>query len=371
MSPLAGPAAAQFSRVAALPVLAKLVDLTVISSVDAVSAIVAAERDASKARCIGTHSGAFHCDEALACAMLKMLPSFESHAIARSRNPQVLDRCEIVVDVGAEYDAAALRFDHHQRTFDGTLDDYGTKLSSAGLVYKHYGRDVIRRIAEGCGVAMDDALLSKLYDRVYKGFVQEIDAIDNGIKVAEATNYRITTNLSARVGKLNPRWNEDNSDDIANLRFAGAVQLCGHEFVECVHGLLTSWLPARSIVEEAIGRRHEVHASGEVVQLSGYCPWSSHLFDIEGELGIGGEVKYVLYEDTHGKWRIQAVPVEEGSFDSRKKLPAPWRGLRDDDLSKHLDLPGCIFVHAAGFIGGHATLDGVREMASRAVAFEA
>ena len=26
---------------------------------------------------IGTHSGAFHCDEALACAMLKLLPEFK------------------------------------------------------------------------------------------------------------------------------------------------------------------------------------------------------------------------------------------------------------------------------------------------------
>lgn len=28
---------------------------------------------------IGTHSGCFHCDEALACAMLKLLPEFEHH----------------------------------------------------------------------------------------------------------------------------------------------------------------------------------------------------------------------------------------------------------------------------------------------------
>ena len=28
---------------------------------------------------IGTHSGSFHCDEALACAMLKMLPEFAGH----------------------------------------------------------------------------------------------------------------------------------------------------------------------------------------------------------------------------------------------------------------------------------------------------
>ena len=91
---------------------------------------------AEEGKFIGTHSGTFHCDESLACGMLKLLPRFESHSIVRSRDAAVLEQCEIVVDVGAVYDADRLRLDHHQRTFEGTLDGYKTKLSSAGLVYK-------------------------------------------------------------------------------------------------------------------------------------------------------------------------------------------------------------------------------------------
>jgi uncharacterized UPF0160 family protein len=41
----------------------------------------------------------------------------------------------------------------------------------------------------------------------------------------------------------------------------------------------------------------------------------------------------VLYEDSGGSWRIQAVPVEPSSFYSRKKLLEPFMGLRDDELS--------------------------------------
>jgi uncharacterized UPF0160 family protein len=33
-----------------------------------------------------------------------------------------------VVDVGAEYLPEKLRFDHHQREFDGILDGWNTKL---------------------------------------------------------------------------------------------------------------------------------------------------------------------------------------------------------------------------------------------------
>jgi uncharacterized UPF0160 family protein len=37
-------------------------------------------------------------------------------------------------------------------------------------------------------------------------------------------------------------------------------------------------------------------------------------------------------DDGEKKWRIQAVGVAPGSFDSRKALPVPWRGLRDAEL---------------------------------------
>ena len=64
---------------------------------------------------IGTHDGTFHCDEVLACWMLKQLPQYKEAEIVRTRDPAKLSTCEIVVDVGAVYDADALRFDHHQR----------------------------------------------------------------------------------------------------------------------------------------------------------------------------------------------------------------------------------------------------------------
>ena len=78
---------------------------------------------------IGTHDGSFHCDEALAISMLKCLPQFESAVVVRTRKPDILASCSIVVDVGAVYDSEALRFDHHQREFTGVLDGYDTKLS--------------------------------------------------------------------------------------------------------------------------------------------------------------------------------------------------------------------------------------------------
>lgn len=55
----------------------------------------------ANAKLIGTHDGSFHCDEALAISMLKLLPqySLEDTYIVRSRNPEVLSVSYISVRV--------------------------------------------------------------------------------------------------------------------------------------------------------------------------------------------------------------------------------------------------------------------------------
>jgi uncharacterized UPF0160 family protein len=65
---------------------------------------------------------------------------------------------------------------------------------------------------------------------------------------------------------------------------------------------------------------------------------------------------------------LQCVPPGPGSFDQRKSMPDSWKGLRDDALSAACGVPGGVFVHASGFIGGNATYEGVLEMARKAVA---
>ena len=52
----------------------------------------------------------------------------------------------------------------------------------------------------------------------------------------------------------------------------------------------------------------------------------------------------------------------------RLPLPEPWRGLRDEALDEVSGIPGCIFVHASGFIGGHRTREGALNMARATLA---
>ena len=79
-------------------------------------------------------------------------------------------------------------------------------------------------------------------------------------------------------------------------------------------------------------------------------------------------IRGAAQDDRERKWRVQAVSVSAGSLQNRRSLPAAWRGLRGAELSTAAGIPGLVFVHASGFIGGAETQAAAVEMARRALA---
>ncbi|KAK7915564.1 hypothetical protein WMY93_011325 [Mugilogobius chulae] len=317
---------------------------------------------------IGTHNGTFHCDEVLACFFLRQLEEYKDAEIVRTRDPAQLAECDIVVDVGGEFNPENHRYDHHQRTFSESFHSlcpekpWVTKLSSAGLVYLHFGRQLLSQLTQ---LKEGDRLLEVLYDKLYENFVEEVDAVDNGISQCDGeARYSVSTTLSSRVGYLNPRWNSKSQD--TEDGFKKAMALVGEEFLDRLDFYKSSWLPARAVVEEAVLNRHKVDPSGEIVMFSqGGCPWKEHLFVLEKELQVTTPIKFVLYPDQNGQWRIQCVPAGLNTFQNRLSLLEEWRGVRDEALSELSGIKECIFVHASGFIGGNKTQKGALEMARR------
>lgn len=53
---------------------------------------------------IGTHSGSFHCDEALGTFLLKQTAAYADATITRTRDPAVLETLDVVIDVGGTYE---------------------------------------------------------------------------------------------------------------------------------------------------------------------------------------------------------------------------------------------------------------------------
>jgi len=307
--------------------------------------------------------------------LLRQTNTFRDAGLKRSRDPDVLGKCDVVVDVGAVYDEATLKFDHHQRGFTEVFGHgFETKLSSAGLVYKHFGKDVI---ANNIQSSLDDPKVHTLWLKLYKEFIEAIDANDNGISQYPTEikpKYRSRTDLSSRVGALNPAWNQPTDSDTVDALFAQASLLTGSEFLGKLKYFANAWLPAREIlISSVMTSKASVDPTGQIILFDLSLPWKEHVFELETDekntVMEANKAIYVVYPDeTAGNWRVQAVPVSPESFESRKALPEAWRGLRDEELSRVSGIEGGIFVHASGFIGGNKTKDGALKIAQTALA---
>ncbi|KAI9815006.1 MAG: hypothetical protein M1827_002849 [Pycnora praestabilis] len=343
----------------------------------------AAKRFKSSPPIIGTHNGHFHADEALAVYLLRLLPTYSPSQLVRTRDPALLETCHTVVDVGGEYSPTNHRYDHHQRTFTTTFPQHSTKLSSAGLIYLHFGKAII---AQHTKLSEESSEVSILWEKLYADFVEALDAHDNGISVYDAKDTEGLQkrfadggiNLGSLVGDFNTNYDDESPQDqnpkevqrAEDERFLAASTLMGTTFLRKLDYYFHAWLPARGVVHESYNARKQYDAQGRIMVLKRSVPWKDHLYSLEASNPEEKVVQYVLYpEGPHegAKWRIQAVSVTRDSFESRKPLPEAWRGVRDERLDEVAGIQGCVFVHASGFIGGNKNWEGIKQMAQTAV----
>ena len=335
---------------------------------------------------IGTHNGHFHADEALAVYLLRLIPQYRKSTIVRTRDPEVLKTCDVVCDVGAVHDHKLFRYDHHQREFNATFPGRQTKLSSAGLVWMHYGKAVINQVT---GIDENSSDAEILWNKIYDDLIEAFDANDNGISVYDPHSIR-TAGLEKKFSDkgfsiasvvlrynyagVNSSEDKTKSQEEEDARFKKASVFVGEQFMLELQDKSRNWLPARALIKKAFEDRTQYDAKGRIVVIpqtaDGGAPWADHLYSFEEESGMEGQVLYVLFAENgekDSKWRMRAVSAGKDSFENRKGLPEAWRGVRDENLSEVAGIPGCVFVHASGFIGGNVTFEGALEMAKKAV----
>jgi len=77
---------------------------------------------------------------------------------------------------------------------------------------------------------LDETQIEYVYPLMYKSLMLEVDAIDNGIEIAEDPKYAIKTGLSTRVGRLNPSFGGPNFDPNAqHIQFKKAMMIAEEE----------------------------------------------------------------------------------------------------------------------------------------------
>src|SRR3989344_2580842 len=268
-----------------------------------------------------THSGNFHADELFAVALLEIHLDGIPYEVVRTRDPEVIKTGDYVVDVGAVYDPATNRFDHHQK--GGAGEHNNIPYSSFGLVWKKYG-------AEICGS-------KEVADGVEFRMVYPIDLADNGIEVYTPAFDGVHPYLvHSVIQAMRPTWKEG---EIHDVRFIELVPYM-RRIIE--REIITE----RDRLEGArIVRESYLHAGDKrVIVIEGQYPWQE-------ELAKYSEPIYIV-KPRHeaNSWQVECVRDDVHSFANRKPLPVPWRGLFGEELARVTGVPDVVFCHSMGFI---------------------
>ena len=314
---------------------------------------------------IVTHESTFHADDSLACFFLLHTEEFKGSNIIRTRDPELISKADVVVDVGQIYDHEKRRYDHHQSSFTEKFPGCDIPFAACGIVYFHFGKEVITNLLKENNRDAGE-YLDYLYEYMYKHFVKEVDANDNGVDQFPSdvkTLYTINTNISARIARMNPNWRETDADIFQ--RFLQAIDLIGKEFTDILLYTFDNQIPAINIVKKAYANRYDVDESGQILILDEPCPYSGHLDRLENENKDKPQVLYVISKRDDGSYNIKALGTGKG-FELRK--PLPFAGLRDDELSEKSGIPGGVFVHKTGFIGAFKEKEQAIQFAKLALA---
>lgn len=282
---------------------------------------------------IVTHSGNFHADDVFSIAALKCI--FPSFKLIRTRDTAVIGTADIVVDVGGEYDPEAGRFDHHQRGGAGERDN-GIPYSSFGLIWQKYGLTICQGSQE-------------VADAVDANLVSTIDAIDCG----HVEGVYNGVSLSHTISMFNPTWQEGSDFDGC---FDEAVDFAARVLIRFIASA-NGGISARSMVANAIANAEDPR----VIVLAQYIPWKTAVH------ALSKEALYMVYPSESGQWRIQAVPVELGSFEDKKPLPQRWAGLSGQALKDVTGIEDAMFCHNGLFIAGAESFESTMKMASIAL----
>jgi uncharacterized UPF0160 family protein len=265
-------------------------------------------------RSFGTHDGTFHADEVTACGLLLMLDLIDEDKIFRTRDPELLSRCEYVCDVGGIYDPSHKLFDHHQVEYQG-------RYSSAGMILEYLKNQGLLKENE--------------YDLFNRALVMGVDAHDNG-RDPPATGF---CSFSHIVSNFTPIYHDVNAEALFAAFKEALHFVLGHlkRMLQRQHYILS----VRQLVSDAMVQYKDCLVFDKSI------PWMENFFELDG---LNHPARFVVMPSgIH--WKLRGIPPSlDEKMKVRTPLPEEWAGLLDSDLKRVSGIEGAIFCHKGRFI---------------------
>ena len=308
---------------------------------------------------IVTHGGKFHADDAWAVAVIKVLhPEAE---LVRTRDQAIIDRGDVVIDVGGIWDPATGRFDHHQKGFSGARQS-GVPYASAGLVWREYGGRCVAALAlRHAGQQLGEDTAQQIAYAIDADVVQYLDLSDVGAAKNAPGGY----GLSAVISGFNPNWLDEQrlgygqpAEAFRLSEFRRAMALLTDVLINSVKYRVGAMLAVEQV------RQSEALEGGRLLFLKNSAlPWTQL---------VRKEMPKVLFVVSHSlsenRYLLHTVPMSAESFQARADLPAAWAGLRDAELAAVTGVADATFCHNGRFIAAAKSYEGAYTMALQALA---
>lgn len=297
---------------------------------------------------VGTHNGIFHEDDVLAVALLSILYD-DNLIIKRSRTPEILDSCDILVDVGGG------KYDHH---ITGTLKfrEDGTPYASAGLIWKDFGIEILKKINYTC--TDYDEIIKSIDDSLIK----PVDLKDNGKESISPLSF---------IEAYLPVWNDSKPD--YDTAFKEVMEITK----SIIYRLITHEIAEQSANKNILSLLKEKDPNSNIILLP--CQniaWKdliiTHNLLIESNNSDkvhNNVVDFVIFPYPDGGYAAQCVPKNTSNlFSKRIPFPEDWCG-NSECLPKISGINDAVFCHINGFFVKAKTLDAIIEMCKKATEF--
>ncbi|MGC6507981.1 MAG: MYG1 family protein [Myxococcota bacterium] len=264
---------------------------------------------------VATHSGKFHADDVLAFAMLKEFLS-PNLSLTRTRDMALIEKADIVFDVGGIFNPENGRFDHHQKTYEGPL-------SSAGMVLNW--------------LESEAHITPKMATTLRERIVNYVDDVDNGRLFPNPS----TPCFSTIVDSFNHGCNDL---DAFNNAFVKASQFA-QTMVRGFKIELEEVTQAKNAVKEAM-LQAEARNSNMII-LKEYIKWKPAYFELGG---AQHQTEFIVFPTLQNTYQCVAISPEENSFAQKRSFPTEWAGLVDDELSAVCGVHDAVFCHKNRFL---------------------
>lgn len=283
---------------------------------------------------IGTHDGAFHGDEIFAIAVLRNVLPVEK--IIRTRDKDLLDTCDLKIDVGGG------RFDHHMFK-DRKYRANGVPYASFGLVWAEYGDKYIKTLLDDLYLKYTPEIVTEIHQHLDNTIVQQIDAGDNSLDVIEKSiNDMKICDLFDIIFMENVQYFETYSVAKVEERFQKAITFAEDlMFKKTLH--IYYGIKSKDIIRPLIEKQQK---QGYLV-LEEFIPFKTTI----NQLAPNGEIKFVIYPSSDGNWNIQAIQLKLcNRKDYHLTFPKEWLGKSGAALQEVMGCQDAVFCHMDGFL---------------------